>query len=195
MRITGGTLLGRTLRSPAGLTTRPTSDRVREALFNILAHHNWGTKIAEPIDNAKVLDAFCGTGALAIEAISRGAIRAILFDKDKQALRHTKENISALNLEKLCSILPVDATRPPKPITSCNLVFLDPPYRKNLVAESIVALDKAGWLAPNVLIVAETAKDEAFQLPEKFAILLSRKYGDTAVSFISYQTTSLNPPA
>jgi len=183
MRVTGGELSGRVLRAPSGMKTRPTSDRVREALFNILAHHDWGAGIGNPLENARVLDAFCGTGALAIEAVSRGAEQAFLFDTDKQAIAHARENIGALKLENICKIIPADATKPPKAVVSCNLVFLDPPYRKELIEKSLIALDNAGWIAGNALIVAETAKSEGLSLPEKFTELLSRVYGDTAVHF------------
>ncbi len=185
MRITGGSLRGRTLVAPEGRTTRPTSDRVREALLNILMHHDWGAAIGDPLVGARVLDAFGGTGALAFEALSRGAAHATLFDTDRQALKHIRENAAALKITDDCAIMPADATRPPQAAQPCTLVFLDPPYRKNLIPESLAALGRAGWIAPHALIVAETAKDENLALPENHAVALARTYGDTAVHFIT----------
>lgn len=186
MRITGGTLTGRTIKAPSGRSTRPTSDRVRAAIFNILAHRDWGKEIGDLFDGTRVLDAFGGTGALAFEALSYGAEYAILFDQDRMALRVAEENAETLGVKKFTRILSVDALHPPHADKPCRLIFLDPPYRKNLVPQVLAALDKAGWIAPHALIVAETAKKEIFELPDGFAFLFSRFYGDTAVHFIKH---------
>jgi 16S rRNA (guanine966-N2)-methyltransferase len=185
MRIVGGKLSGRPLTAPASFATRPTGDRVREAIFNIIAHNDWGRTIADPLTGAHVLDAFCGTGALAFEALSRGSAHATLFDKDRHALQVARRNAEHLGVKDLCQIKAADALRPPRAGDKCRLVFLDPPYRKNLVAPALAALDAAGWIAPNGLIVIETAKKEPLELPENFAPLFSRFYGDTAVHFVS----------
>jgi len=186
MRIIGGTLSGRKLKAPAGRTTRPMTDRVREALFNVLAHHDWGEKIGNLLDGTRVLDAFCGTGALSFEALSRGAAHAVLFDKDRQALLAAKENAAALGLEKSCKIMPGDALRPPRPDAPCQLIFLAPPYRKDLVLPALLAFEKAGWIAPNALIVIEVSKKETLALPEKYEVLVTKKYGDTVVHFVGH---------
>lgn len=159
------------------------TDRVREGLFNILAHHDWGEKIGDPLDQTNVLDTFCGTGALAFESLSRGAANATLFDKDRQALHAAQENAVALGLQKQVRIMPINALTPPQALGPCKLVFLAPPYRKNLVVPALLALEKTGWLASNALLVIETAKDEKLELPENYAILTSRLYGDTALFF------------
>ena len=185
MRISGGILSRRTLQAPAGMTTRPTSDRVREALFNILAHRDWGDEIGNPLAATHVLDAFCGTGALAFESLSRGASKATLFDTDQQALRCAKQNADALGVAEQTIIMPMDALHPPKATAPCQLIFLDPPYRKNLLPLSLVALQQAGWFAPHPLIVAEAAKKEAVIWPEKFTVLEQRTYGDTSISFLT----------
>jgi 16S rRNA (guanine966-N2)-methyltransferase len=185
LRIIGGKLSGRVIDAPKGRVTRPTSDRVREAMFNIIIHHEWGKKIGDPLKKANVLDAFCGTGALAFEALSRGCTEAFLFDQDRQALRIAQDNAEKLGLKKTCSIMPVDALRPPRARDTCRLIFLDPPYRKNLIAPSLTALDMAGWIAENALVVVESAKKEKLELPENFALLLSRTYGDTATHFVA----------
>ncbi|MDD5586805.1 MAG: 16S rRNA (guanine(966)-N(2))-methyltransferase RsmD [Alphaproteobacteria bacterium] len=185
MRIIGGTLSGRKLKTPEGRATRPMMDRVREGLFNILAHHDWGKAIGDPLDGTNVLDAFCGTGALAFEALSRGAAQAFLFDKNKQARQTAAANAASLGLKDVCKIMPADATSPPKAEAPCQLVFLAPPYRKGLVPPALAALEKAGWIAPDALIVIETAKNEKLELPEKYAVLTERTYGDTALVFTS----------
>src|ERR1700761_8891124 len=102
MRIVGGPLRGRKLLPPTSRTTRPMMDRIREALFNILSHHDWGKEIGDPFADAQVLDAFCGTGALAFEAISRGAAHATLFDKDRQALLIATQNAESLGISSQC---------------------------------------------------------------------------------------------
>ncbi len=182
MRITGGTLRGRNLKTPEGLSTRPTIDRVREALFNILAHHDWG-ELGDPLDGAMVLDAFAGTGALGLEALSRGAERAFFFEKDRKALSALRDNIASLKLEKQATILPLDVTKPPKAKEAASLVFFDPPYKKGLIPRALAALAAQGWIAPNAMLIAETAKNEKPELPETCALLLEKTYGDTSLSF------------
>jgi 16S rRNA (guanine966-N2)-methyltransferase len=184
MRIIGGTLSGRAIAAPAGRTTRPMLDRIRQALFNIIEHHDWG-ELGDVLNDVNVLDAFCGTGALAFEALSRGAAQATLFDKDRNALRVATANAEKLDLKKRCRILPADTLRPPAATYECRLVFVAPPYRKGLIAPGLTALDEAGWIADDALIVAETARKEALVAPENFAPILSRTYADTALHFLS----------
>ncbi len=185
MRIIGGKLSGRIIQAPAGRTTRPMLDRIRQALFNIIEYHEWDKKIGNPLAKTNVLDAFCGTGALAFEALSRGAARAVLFDKDRDALRVTKDNAEKLGLKDVCQIIAGDTTRPPKAKEECRLVFIAPPYRKGLIAPALAALSDAGWIAENALIVCETAKKEPLELPDNFMPQFSRFYADTALHFIN----------
>lgn len=182
MRITGGTLRGRNLKAPEGLSTRPTTDRVREALFNILAHHDWG-ELGDPLDGAIVLDAFAGTGALGLEALSRGAARAFFFEKDRKALSVLRENITSLKLEKQTTILPLDVTKPPKTKEAASLLFLDPPYKKGLIPRAIVGLAAQGWVADRAMLITETAKNEKPEMPETCALLLEKTYSDTTICF------------
>jgi len=185
MRITGGNKRRHGLKAPAGWNTRPTSDRVREALFNILMHHDFGPVVGDPLANARVLDAFCGTGALAFEALSRGAASATLFDIDRVAVTVAQDNAAALGFAAQCAVQRADAAKPPRAGLPCNLLFLDPPYRKNLAPKALLALDETGWLAPVCVIVIETAKDEALSLPERYAPLLHRVWGDTAITIMA----------
>jgi 16S rRNA (guanine966-N2)-methyltransferase len=185
MRIVGGSLSGRKIEPPLSLVTRPMMDRVREALFNILAHRDWGKGVGDLFESdIHVLDAFCGTGALAFEAISWGAAQATLFDKDAQALKIARQNAATLGIVNQCQIFSADATQPPQAPSPCKLIFLAPPYRKNLIPPSFAALDAAGWISPHAVIVAETAKKEAFEAMPGCEIVVSRYYGDTALHFL-----------
>ena len=183
MRITGGTFRGRTITAPDGLDTRPTSDRVRQALFNILMHHEWGDEIGNAIDGKVVLDAFAGTGALGIEALSQGAVRAYFFEKDRKALEALNTNIAALKLQKTTNVMPIDIKRAPVAKEPAALVFFDPPYRKGLTEAALQTLSTQGWIAPHALLVCETAKGEALSLPANCTHHLTRTYGDTDVHF------------
>lgn len=183
MRVVGGFLAGRTLTAPRGLQTRPTADRVREAVFNILVHHDWKLP-RDSVEGAAVLDAFCGSGALALEAVSRGAASAWLWDRDPEACKVAQANVCALGLEAVCHVRRQDALHPPKATTPCSLIFLDPPYRKNLVPQALSALAGAGWIASDALIVAETAKTENLEMPPDYYVVMARYYGDTAVHFV-----------
>lgn len=184
MRITGGTHVGRKFAPPLSTTTRPMMDRVRQALFNILAHHDWGTDIGSVLQDTHVLDAFCGTGALGLEAVSWGAAHATFFDKDRDAQIIAKKNIADLKLGERCSLIAADTLNPPRAPQACQLVFLAPPYRKELIPPAMLALDAAGWIAPHALIVAETARDETLVLPAGFTTLFSRGYGEPVLHFI-----------
>jgi len=180
---------GRNLKAPEGLDTRPTTDRVREALFNVLAHHDWGEDIGDPLDGAIVLDAFAGTGALGIEALSRGADFACFFEKDKKALRVLHENIAHLKIEDSVAILPTDVRKPPKAHRPCSILFLDPPYNKGLIPAALKVLEAQGWIAPQAMLITETAKNEKRDMPESCELLLTKTYGDTSVSFYKMQNT------
>lgn len=184
MRIVGGTLSGRKITPPLSLVTRPMMDRIRQALFNILAHHDWGKDIGNILEGTHVLDAFCGTGALAFEALSWGATHATLFDRDRQALQITTKNAEHLVLRDRCQITLCDTLIPPRAPHACQLIFLAPPYRKNLIPPSMLSLRQAGWMKKHTLIVAETAKKEPLEIPQGFSLLLSRFYGDTGLHFI-----------
>lgn len=172
MRIIAGAWRGRTLVAPAGRETRPTADRVRQALFDSLLHASWGGGPA--LEGARVLDAFAGTGALGLEALSRGAGHATFFDTDRAALDAVRANLAACGAGERATVLRADAVRPPPAPAACALVFLDPPYRQGLVARAIAALDEAGWLSQGALVVAEQASSDP---PPTAALLLDRVHG------------------
>ena len=181
MRIVAGAWRGRTLAAPRGTATRPTADRVRQALFDRLLHAPWGGRAC--IEGALVLDAFAGTGALGLEALSRGAAHATFFETDRAALAALRANVAACDAGALCTVLAVDATAPPSPKAPCRLVFLDPPYRRGLPLAAIGKLAEAGWLAPSCLLVVETAHDEALP-PLPGEILDERRDGPARISVL-----------
>lgn len=183
MRVTGGTLRGRMLESSTGLETRPTADRVRQAILNVLAHRSWNG--VDFFQECVVLDAFSGTGALGIEALARGAKKAFFFDTSVRARACTQRNLEVLELRDRAVVLPVDATKPPKATQAATLVFLDPPYGKGLATCAVSELERNGWIAEKAVLVVEAAKKESLSFPQAFTCLLTREYGATAVHFLS----------
>jgi 16S rRNA (guanine966-N2)-methyltransferase len=183
VRIVGGRHRGRRLLAPPGDTVRPTSDRAREALFDILSHGKFATS-GIPFAEKPVLDAFAGTGALGLEALSRGAAEAFFIESDAGARTILRRNVAALGEEERSRILPGDATRPPRALAACALVFLDPPYRSGLAAPALAALAAAGWLAADALAIVETGARETFTAPSGFTILDARRYGAARLAFL-----------
>jgi 16S rRNA (guanine966-N2)-methyltransferase len=194
MRVVGGRLRGRTLAAPKGLAIRPTSDRLRESLFNILAH-----AYADPVTGARVLDLFAGTGALGIEAVSRGAAFCLFVDDGAEARALIRQNVDALGLGQLTRVFRRDATKlgAAHPVEPFGLVFLDPPYRKGLAAPALVALRDGGWLLPEAIVMVEEAADAELAAPAGYAELERRSYDDTMIVFLRAEasaTRALTPP-
>ncbi len=177
MRIVAGTWRGRRLVAPAGTQTRPTADRARQALFDMLLHAPWAGRDA--IEGTFVLDVFAGTGALGLEALSRGAVAAMFIERDAAALRALRSNIAACGAEQRCTVVVGDALDPPRG-PPCGLVFLDPPYGQGLGALAFECLAARGWIAPGALVVAETARDELAPVLEE--LLAERRYGAARIS-------------
>ncbi|MFZ2872151.1 16S rRNA (guanine(966)-N(2))-methyltransferase RsmD [Zavarzinia sp.] len=180
MRIVAGRNRGKILAEPEGRGVRPSSDRLREAVFNMLYSRGL------PQD-AMVLDVFAGTGAMGLEAFSRGASRVALIEKDPAALKLVSENVKRLRGEGACAVLGRDAAKPgaPPPGFKADLAFLDPPYGKGLCEVALAALDAAGWLSPGVLVIAEHERKENPVWPEGFVAEDRRTYGKGAVTFLS----------
>ena len=189
MRIVAGRHRGRRLLAPPDETVRPTSDRAREALFNILSH---GQLAAEgvPFAGATVLDAFAGTGALGLEALSRGAAEAVFIEQDREAVAILRRNIATLGEDARTRIVPGDATRPPRAPSACKVAFLDPPYRSGLAAAALGALEAAGWLAPEAHAVIELAAREELVVPAGFIRLDERVYGAARLVFLRRAETT-----
>jgi 16S rRNA (guanine966-N2)-methyltransferase len=170
MRIIAGAWRGRALRAPPGLATRPTAERLRQAVFDMLAHAPWRV----PFAGLVVLDAFAGTGAMGLEALSRGAAHATFMETDRAALAALRANIAACQADAQSRVLAASALAPP-PGAPCGLVFLDPPYGQALLPRALAALAAAGWLAPGGLVIAESARREEARLPG--TLLAERTHG------------------
>ncbi len=183
MRIVGGRWRGRSLAGPKSDAIRPTSDRLRETLFNILQH-----SYDDPIEGARVLDLFAGTGAMGLEALSRGAAFALFVDDGAQARGLIRENVETLGAGGVTRLFRRDATRmgaagqnPP-----ASLVFCDPPYGRDLAPRALKSCADGGWLSPGALVVVEEAQGAGVALPDGFEELERRDYGETKILFARY---------
>jgi 16S rRNA (guanine966-N2)-methyltransferase len=174
-------LKGRNLASPSSQEIRPTADRLRESVFNILIH-----AYDNPIEGARVLDLFAGTGALGIEAVSRGAAFTLFVDNGAEARALLRNNVEALGLGGATKVYRRDATNlgPAHPMEPFSLAFLDPPYGKGLAEKALASLRDGGWLTDGPLLVVEEAKAAAFDAPEGFEELERRAYDDTEFVFL-----------
>jgi 16S rRNA (guanine966-N2)-methyltransferase len=191
MRVTAGRLGGRALVAPDDARLRPTSDKVRQAIFNILAHKDFG--VGFTLEDARVIDLFAGTGAMGIEALSRGSRYCLFIDDHAESRALIRQNVEALGLTGVTKIWRRDATdlgerSMDQPF---NLAFLDPPYRKNLITPALASLRAGNWLAPNAIIVAEMAEDETLGNADGFTVLDDRLYGDTRLTTLRYATIVL----
>lgn len=184
MRIIAGTLKGRAIRTPEGRNTRPTSDRARESLFNVLAHAEW----APGLEGARVIDAFAGSGALGFEAISRGAAFCLFVETDAAARGCIRDNVEAFQLFGNTRIHRRSATdlglKPAGLGAPFDLVFMDPPYGQGLVPLALEQLVSGQWLSPDALVVAEIGSDEAELDVPSWTILDQRTYGAARVYFL-----------
>jgi 16S rRNA (guanine966-N2)-methyltransferase len=183
MRIVGGKFRGRPLAAPKTQAIRPTTDRVRETLFNILAH---GT--AHRLDGARVLDLFSGTGALGIEALSRGARYCLFVEEGTEGRGLLRTNVEAFGLTGVTRIFRRDATRlgPVGAIQPFDVLFADPPYGKRLGEAALMSARDEGWLVPDALCVLEEASSAPFSLPAGFTLDDSRSTGDTVLRFLRF---------
>src|SRR5262244_2661988 len=181
MRVVGGRLRGRNLASPATREIRPTADRLRESVFNILMH-----AYDNPIEGARVLDLFAGTGALGIEAVSRGAAFTLFVDNGAEARALLRNNVEALAFGGVTKVYRRDATNlgPAHPIEPFSIAFLDPPYGKGLAEKALASLRAGGWLTPGALLVVEEALAAAFAAPDGYEELERRAYDDTEFVFL-----------
>ena len=187
MRVVGGRLKGRNLASPSSQAIRPTADRLRESVFNILIH-----AYDDPIEGARVLDLFAGTGALGIEALSRGAVYVLFVDDGAEARALLRENTQTLGLAGVTRIFRRDATKlgAAHPVPPFSLVFADPPYGHGMAEKALASARAGGWLMPDALIVVEEAIDARFESPDGFEEIERRAYDDSELIFLRVPVTA-----
>lgn len=185
MRIVGGRLRGRTIAGPSGRAIRPTADRLRESLFNMLMH-GYG----DPVVDARVLDLFAGTGALGLEAMSRGAAFCLFVDDGAEARALLRGNVEQLGLGGATKIYRRDATKlgEAHPMPPFSLVFCDPPYGRGLAEKALVSARAGGWLSEDALLVVEE-ETGAFAAPDGFSEIDRRAYDDTEFTFLNLSAT------
>ena len=166
---------------------RPTSDRAREALFNILMHGHLSADGTSPLPGARVLDAFAGSGALGLEALSRGADHALFIESDAKACAAIRANAKALGETANTTVIPGDATKPPPcPSAPCGIVFLDPPYGHDLTAPALAALAARRWIGDGAICIVELAIDDGITLPPSFTLLDDRNYGKARLLILKH---------
>ncbi|HEY3798654.1 MAG TPA: 16S rRNA (guanine(966)-N(2))-methyltransferase RsmD [Caulobacteraceae bacterium] len=183
MRIVAGTFRGRVLVAPKGQSTRPTADRTRQALFNVLEHADW----APPLSGSRLIDVFAGSGALGLEAISRGAALALFVERDAGALGAIRANVAAMRLEGQTRLWQRDGRRigARSDEAAFDFAFLDPPYGQGLGEPTLAALAAGGWLAPGALAVLERGVDDPAPVPPGFVCRAERVWGAARVTFLS----------
>lgn len=181
MRVVGGEFRGRPLATPRDQSIRPTTDRAREAVFNVLIH-----RFGEKLEGARVLDLFAGTGALGLEALSRGASYAVFIEESAEGRGLIRSNVEAFGLTGRTKIFRRDATKLGEAGTMApfGLLFADPPYGKGLGELALRSARAGGWLAPGALCVVEEAAAAPFQLDDGFSVIDERNYGETVIRFI-----------
>ncbi len=182
MRIIGGMHRGRKLATPTDKNIRPTTDRMRETIFNILTHTSGG------LDGARILDVFAGTGAMGLEALSRGAAHCTFFDKDRKALQLVKKNSGLMgNLDKI-TVRNMSAPRFLPSGTAYDIIFLDPPYDLDIMSDTINGLRNNGYLAEKAILIAEYAAENKIRFPDFLTIMKERTYGDARFSILQTNT-------
>lgn len=177
MRIISGKYRGRRIETFQDKALRPTMGVTREAMFNILSHGQF----ADLLPGCRVLDLFCGCGTFSMEALSRGAAHVTCIDIKSEHLQVARENIAYINETEHATFIRTDSTNPPPAKTPCNLIFLDPPYYKNLALPTLQNALKAGWLTPDAVVVIETGAKEECPPPEGFGEYETRKYSNSRI--------------
>jgi len=181
MRIVGGEFRGRPLAAPRSDAIRPTTDRTREAVFNVLAH-----RFADRLEGARVLDLFAGTGALGLEALSRGASFCVFIEESAEGRGLIRTNVEAFGLTGRTKVFRRDATRIGDigTLQPFNLVFADPPYGRGFGDKALASIRAGGWLQPRALCVVEEAASASFEPGDGFSIIEAREYGDTVIRLV-----------
>lgn len=188
MRVIAGKYKGRSIETLKDKSTklRPTTGKTREALFNILSHGQFAVGGKKILDGARILDLFCGSGALAIEALSRGATYAVLIDMENKHLDIARKNIKNIGEDQNTTFIRANSSMPPPAYVPCNLIFIDPPYNQGLAQVTLENLVKGNWLAPNAIVVVETEKKEDITYPSGFEEMTDRNYGNSRIRILCW---------
>ena len=184
VRIIAGKWRGKKLITPKGLNVRPTSDRGKGALYDLLIHGKPAAR-GFKLRDAQVLDAFAGTGALGLEALSRGAAQVTFMENAKASQRAISANVSACQADSVVNLIETDVLAAPRAASPCGLIHLDPPYGKGLVSAALQRLETNGWIASGAICCAELGKDETLQIPEGFRQLEDRRYGAARIVILT----------
>ena len=179
MRIIAGKYRGRKLESPSDMDVRPTTDKMRERIFSMLQHARYPA-----LNGAQVMDIFAGTGALGLEALSRGATHVTFVEKSPKSIALLNKNIAAMKVEQDTTLIKSRATSLQTASTPCDIIFMDPPYGRDLLAPSIACLLEGAWLADGGVIIAEMKSDEDFEVPVGLTLIDERKQGIQRVVFL-----------
>ena len=188
MRVTSGYCRGKTILTPPQGGIRPTAERVRQAVFNTLCHGNTNIGVEDHVKGSRLIDVFCGTGAMAFEALSRGAEHASCIDINKIALDYCRTNAKNLGVSNKMEIISSSALSPPPAKQPCSLIFLDPPYFTELAPSALKSLAAAGWIKNGAICVVETSWNEILVWPKRAKILQEKKYGKTKITFLNWST-------
>lgn len=183
MRVISGKHRGKKIETLKTKELRPTTGRAKEAVFNMLSHG----KFSGILDGAKVLDLFCGCGALSVESLSHGAERVILVDKNPDHLEIARRNIATLNESDHAVFLRADSSYPPPAQFPCDVIFMDPPYHKDFVSVTLKNLENTGWLTEQTVIVLETEKKSKDSIPENYQIIEDRVYGASRIRMLQWR--------
>lgn len=189
LKVTAGKHRGRKIESLAGKEVRPTTGFLREAVFNILMHGRFGGENS-PIIGHRVVDVFCGTGAMGFEALSRGAAHITLIDQNPKAIAAARMTAERFKEEQNVAFVRSDSANVPKAPRPCMLAFIDPPYGTGLAGKALASLISGGWLAKDAVVVVEQAKQEKpFEVPESCELLDERVYNITRIYLLRFKGT------
>jgi len=186
LTIISGKHRGKKIETKRDKKIRPTSSRARGAIFNILLHGSFSGEDS-PVTDCNVVDVFCGTGALGLEALSRGARHVTFIDESSESVSLARKNIEHFKETANATAIRSDSTMLPKPRHRCSLAFLDPPYNSNLAVKSLTSLARQGWLEEGAVAVVEVAAKETLEAPAAYALFDERIYGNTRIVFLRYQ--------
>lgn len=193
MKVTGGKYRGRTIEARPDRGMRPTSSRIREVIFNLILHGKfqknddfiWDDN-PSLIEDRRVVDIFCGTGALSIEALSRGAAHVTLIDQNPKMIGLAEHNVKHIGEKEHATFFRSDSTQLPRAVEPCHLAFVDPPYKQKLMTPALKSLVANGWLAHGALVIAEEGKQDSFEVPEGFKLLDNRVHDATRINVLQY---------